>query len=86
MVPLFLELFCGSGTQISVKCVMAFRICHKSTCFVDKKKRRRDRTQEATQLRLVPKKQKATQLRLVPKKRRRDRTQEATQLRLVPKK
>jgi len=36
---------------------MAFRICHKSTCFVDKKKRRRDRTQEATcQLRLVPKK------------------------------
>ena len=38
-----------------------------------KKKRRRDRTQEATQLRLVP------------KKRRRDRTQEATQLRLVPK-
>ena len=36
---------------------MAFRICHKSTCFVEKK-RRRDRTQEATQLRLVPKNKK----------------------------
>jgi len=51
---LFLDLFCGSGTRISAKCVMAFRMCHKSTCFVEKK-RRRDRTQEATQLRLVPK-------------------------------
>jgi len=62
LVPLFLELFCGSGTQISAKCVMAFRICHKSTCFVDlKKNRRRDRTQEATQLRLVPKKKEKTE-------------------------
>jgi len=59
LVLLFSESFCGSATRISAKCVMAFRICRKSTCFVErkkKKKRRRDRTQEATWLRLVPKK------------------------------
>ena len=58
LVPLFLELFCGSGARISAKCVVAFRICHKSNVFRrKKKKRRRDRTQEAPpcQLRLVPK-------------------------------
>jgi len=57
---LFFELFCGSGTRILAKCVMAFRICQSSTCFLqldlgEKKKWCRDRTQEATQLRLVPK-------------------------------
>ena len=111
LVPLFLEFFLGSGTQITAKSVMAFRICRKSTCFVEKKrkktastpnargysatprgkKRRRDRTQEATQLRLVPKKrrrdrtQEATQLRLVPKNGVKTERKEATQLRLVPK-
>ena len=33
---------------------MAFRICHKSTCFVEKKEKNGVET-EATQLRLVPK-------------------------------
>jgi len=57
LVLLFLELFCGSGTQISAKCVMAFKVCHKSTgtCFL-KKIWRQDRKQQATRLRLVPKK------------------------------
>jgi len=59
LVLLFLELFCGSSTRISARCVMAFRFCHKSTCFLEKKKKKkrlRDRTQKATRLRLVPKK------------------------------
>jgi len=42
LVSLFLELFCVSGTRSSAKCVMAFRICHRSTCFVEKKRRKKN--------------------------------------------
>ena len=37
LVLLFLELFYGSGTRIFAKWVRAFRICHNSTCFAEKK-------------------------------------------------